>query len=84
MASKTGFKWRNAAFREVRTLPSVRRELERRARKIASDAGPGFESDSGVTGGRGRARASVYPATAKAARDNAANNSLLRALGRNS
>lgn len=82
--SKPKFKWRNAAFREIRTLPSVRRELERRARKIASDAGPGFGSDSGVTGGRGRARAAVYPTTAEAARDNAANNSLLRALGRNS
>jgi len=75
-----GIKWNNKAFRQIRTLPEVRRELERRAEAIAREAGDGYTVESEITRGRGRARAAVFPTTSAAIRDNAANNTLLKAL----
>lgn len=73
-------KWKHGAFRDARVQDAVRKELEKRAKKIARACGPGFEAASEVTGGRGRARAAVFPTTAKAARKNARENTLLRNL----
>lgn len=73
-------KWRQAGFREARTSPKVLAELVKRAERIAAASGEGFEVDSGVTGGRGRARASVRTATRAAVVKNARDNTLLRNL----
>lgn len=73
-------KWNRSAFRAIRTSAPVERELLRRAQKIRQAAGRGYEADSGITGGRGRARAAVWTATNKARIDNGRNQTLLRAL----
>lgn len=73
-------KWNRSAFRALRTSAPVERELLRRAQKIRQAAGQGYEADSGITGGRGRARAAVWTATNKARIDNGRNQTLLRAL----
>ena len=75
-------KWNRNAFRELRSSPEVRAELERRAAAIARASGDGFEYDSGITGGRGRARASVWTSSSSARRRNARENTLLRNLDR--
>lgn len=49
------------------------------AREIAGRCGQGYETD--VYTGKNRANASVYAATAAADADNAANNTLLKAMG---
>lgn len=75
----TQFKWRLAGFREVRTLPGVRQEVERRAQKIADASGgaaKGYIVRS--TAGRNRARAAVITATVEAMASNRKHNTLLR------
>jgi len=72
--------WNRTAFKAIRTSAAVERELLRRAQKIAAAAGEGFDADSGITGGRGRARAAVWTATPEARRRNATDNTLLRSL----
>lgn len=72
----------NKAFAAVRTLPDVKKAVGSHAHRIANKAGPGYKaSPVEVTGGRIRARASVAPATTEAIRDNAKNQTLLKALG---
>lgn len=70
-----------AEFRELRRSAEVKADLERRAKRVAAAAGPGFVARSQV--GANRARASVatdtLEARRKAARDPAA---FLRALER--
>lgn len=73
-------KWKQGAFREVRVLPAVQAELEKRGERIADASGPGYIVRSGVTGGRGRARTAVITGDLDAIRDNAKNNTLLRNL----
>lgn len=80
MARRVKIKWKSGVFRELRTLPEVQAELARRGGRIAAAAGDGYDSESGITGGRGRARTAVFTATGEAVRDNARNHSLLRAL----
>lgn len=59
--------------------PEVRRDLEARARRIASAAGPGMVTDSGITSG-GRARAAVYTGTVQAIRNERGRKALTRAI----
>lgn len=78
--AKTRVDWNMKGFRELRTDPGVLKDMQDRAARIAAAAGPGYETDSGITRGRGRARASVRTGTSEAAVDNAQNNTLLRSL----
>jgi len=71
-----------AGFQALRTDPAVMDEIGRQANAIADLAGAGYEVDGPhVTGGRVRARASVFTATPRAMVDNATHNTLLKALG---
>ena len=64
--------------RELLRSPEVLADLERRARNIASTAGPGHEVDSQT--GRNRARASVRTDTINAMRDEATDRRLTRSI----
>lgn len=66
-------------YRELLTSAAVLAEVRARAEKIAEAAGDGYEMRSSEP--RRRARAAVVTTTAKAMRDNATNQTLLRALG---
>lgn len=72
------FKWVVSEFEAIRRLPGVEAELDRRAEAIAEAAGDGYEWSG--SDGKSRSRAGVYPTTFKAIRDNAKNNTLLKAL----
>ena len=79
--AKVAIKWRKGAFAELRTLPGVMAELDRRAEKIAAAAGPGYAvNPARATGGKVRGRASVKTATTAARRREAKDHTLLRAL----
>ncbi len=71
-------KWNVPAFEEIRRDPSVKSDLAIRADRIAEAAGDGYESSS--TEGATRSRASVVTTTYAAIRDNAKNNTLIRAV----
>lgn len=60
--------WNLKAFRQLRTDPAIVADMEERANRIAAAAGDGHEVSVGVTGGRGRAKATVVTATAEAMR----------------
>lgn len=72
-----------AAIRALLKSPEVADDLDRRARRIASAAGTGFEVDSRI--GSNRARSSVRTETFEARRAEATGRSLTRAIdaGRN-
>lgn len=53
-----------SGVRKLLRSDEVRRDLERRAERIAAAAGPGFEADSEI--GRNRARAEVRADTLEA------------------
>lgn len=72
--------WNMAAFREIRT-EMARGAVMDAAAGIAAQAGEGFEVDGYATGGKGRWRAIVYPATHQARARNARDNVLVRAAG---
>jgi hypothetical protein len=78
--AKVRWKWHMAGYREIRSAPKTQAEVRGRAERIASAAGPGMEVDSQITGGRGRARASVRTATTEARRAEANDRALTRAL----
>lgn len=80
--AKPQIKWNLKGFRVLRTDPKVRADLEARAERIADAAGEGYVTDSGITRGRGRARASVRTGTPESMEDNAKNNTLIRSLDR--
>lgn len=67
-----------AAARQLLTSSAVRADLEQRARRIASAAGPGMEVDS--QSGPNRARASVRTATFAAMHAEATSRALTRAI----
>lgn len=73
------FKLNSAGVRQLLRSPEVLDDLEARARRIASAAGPGMEVDSGVTSG-GRARAAVFTATPEAIRNERGRKALTRAI----
>lgn len=80
--ARAKIRWRYGAFRDLRTLPAVMAELERRGRAVADAAGDGYEaSPARVTGGWGRGRVTVKTATTSARRREAKDHNLLRALG---
>lgn len=68
----------DAGAQELLRSREVEADLLRRARRIASAAGQGYEADSSV--GSVRARATVWTNTIEARRDEATNHSLVRAL----
>lgn len=77
-------KWNRPAFEQLRRLPAVEAELDRRAEQIETAARDlsGVDGYLAVSGpGKSRSRAAVITSDVAAMRDNAANNTLLRALG---
>lgn len=77
--SKVTIKLNRQGITKILKSPSMRKAVEKRARQIATAAGPGYEADSMI--GKNRARASVYTKTFQARRDNAKRNTLLRSIG---
>lgn len=77
MATKV--KLNTAGFRALRNDPSVVNDLQSRGRRIQSAAGSGYVVEGGA--GRNRARVVVIAASPAAMRDNAKNNTLIRAMG---
>ncbi len=74
--------WRQGCWAELRTLPGVMAELDKRADAIARRAGEGFGVRSArATGGRVRGRASVGTQTVAAMRRQAREHVLEKALG---
>ena len=82
-ASKVRLKWRPNALYELRSEPGVRGLVDSTAASIAARAGPGYDwsSQQGARRPQGRWRAIVFAETWMARRDNAMNNTLLRAMG---
>lgn len=78
--AKTKVTLNNQGFRELRTSPSARSLIRAEAQKVADRAGPGFEvlpeEDP-----RNRAHRVVAASNYSAARKNARENTLLRAVG---
>lgn len=64
--------------RELLRSQEVRDDLQRRAERIAAQAGEGYEADSSLS--PKRARANVRTVTPEAMRDEAINHTLERAL----
>lgn len=77
--SKVEIKLNSAGMEELLRSPAVMADLRARANRIARSAGFGYRVY--VEQGRSRARASVVAGSRRARRDNARNNTLLRALG---
>lgn len=75
---KARIKLKNAGFRALRTDPAVKRDLLKRAQRVADAAGDGFEAHEAV--GRNRARAIVGAYSNKAKRKQSKDNVLQRAL----
>lgn len=81
MAKKVVMVWRRGAFADVRTMPGVMAEVDRRLERIAAAAGPGFEiRRARRTGGRVRARGSVGTTDIRSQRRNARDHTLIKAL----
>ena len=72
-------KFNRNAFREIRLLPEVAADVHDRAERVAAAAGEGFDAFP-TQAPRNRARAAVVTTSMKAIRQNARNNTLLRAL----
>ena len=77
---KVRFKWNMAGYRAIRTAPGVQNDLASRGARVAGAAGPGMVVESGITGGRQRARTAVITGTAEARRAEATNRALTRAI----
>ena len=73
------FKWNRGGFRELRKSREVMSELVRHANAILATAGPGY--DKAPFMGKNRARVSVTTDSLESERDNAINNTLVRAIG---
>lgn len=78
--SKTRVVLRIAGFREIRTSPGAVALVRAAAEGVAARAGNGFEMLP-MQSPRNRAHAIVAPVTYEAARRNARDNTLIRALG---
>ncbi len=76
--STSKFKLRRAGVRELLRSEGVLRDLERRARDVAAQAGPGHVVDSKI--GRNRARVAVLAVTADARLAEATDRNLTRAI----
>ena len=66
-----------SGVRELLQSDEIRQVCREQAEAIRQQCGDGYECDDFI--GRNRANASVWPATAKARRDNARNNTMLKA-----
>ena len=77
MAAKIS--WNRDAFRQIRLLPEVDADMQARAARVAAAAGSGYEAKRSDAP-RNRARAAVVTTSMKAIRQNARDNTLLRAL----
>lgn len=71
-------KLNNSGFRALRTSPGVKRDLMKRAQRVAEAAGDGFEAHESPSSNR--ARATVGTRTVKARRKQSKDNVLQRAL----
>lgn len=82
-SGKVRIKWNLDGFRQIRVAPRVQAHIAQLAAEIATRAGDGYETRPVETGeGRtARARVAVLTGTDEARRDNARNQTLLRALG---
>lgn len=70
--------WKMKGFKEVRTSQEMEALLQKVIDEMVNDLGEGYEGD--VQTGRTRSRGGVVTASEKAKRENARNNTLLRAL----
>jgi hypothetical protein len=77
---KPKFQWNLPAFKELRTNPKVVDHIDEIARSIKEIAGDGFEVGD-TQSPRNRAHAIVYTDTPEARMKNAAEHTLIRALG---
>lgn len=75
--ARVQIKWNPNAMRELRTSPEVLADVEARAERVAAACGPGYVTQSEISGGRGRARAVVITGDMDAIRDNARRNTLV-------
>lgn len=78
MAKKVKIELNSPGIREFLRGPEVQGMLSERARRIAGNAGDGYETD--VYSGKNRANAAVWAATDRATADNLNNNTLLKAM----
>jgi len=78
LSDKVRIELNSAGIREMLRSDEMQALLGEKAMEIAARCGAGYESDIYLT--PGRAVASVFTATPEAAKDNAANNTILRNL----
>jgi hypothetical protein len=78
VAKQQGVRLTRTGPRELRQLPSVRADLERRAARINRAAGGGMNVDSTI--GKTRARATVAAVSREARRAEATGRALTRAI----
>lgn len=71
--------WKMKGFEDVRRMRGVANLVEEVGHSIAVRAGPGYEAS--FRQGKTRYRGIIFPRTYRAMRDNARNNSLVKALG---
>ena len=76
--SKMEFKLNRAGVRSLLQSNEMQAVLKDKATSAVNRLGPGYESDIYV--GKNRANAMVYADSMKARRDNAENNSILKAV----
>ena len=79
MSKNVEIELNSAGIREMLLSPEMQALLGELAAGVAGRAGPGYASDTYLTGGR--AVASAYAETSAAIRDNLENNTLLRSIG---
>lgn len=80
MSRPMRIKLNRKGVRELLKSQEIMDECVRVAREKASEAGAGYESDSGYVG-KTRASAIVYPSSSAARSDNYRNNTLLKVFG---
>lgn len=72
--------WKLQGFKEIRKSPEMEALLQKVIDEMLNELGEGYEGD--VTQTRNRARGGVVTASNQAKRENARDNSLLRALAK--
>ncbi|WP_194838239.1 hypothetical protein [Nocardia sp. XZ_19_369] len=79
---KPKIQWTPDGFYNLRRASGVVRDVEARGRRVKAAAGEGFEMTSrqGARHPQGRWRVTISPRTIKAARRNAKDNTLVKAL----
>ena len=72
--------WKMKGFKDIRKSPEMEAVLQKAIDEMLNELGDGYEGD--VEQGRERARGGVVTASAEAKRENARDNTLLRALAK--